>query len=106
MSTPKEKVKYVCVIHNGTALKHYYRKELLWELGIWGRRRRITENTFKKKAKEGYTIEYVMSDELPKFLKDTLSDIDAMIELSLIVRDEKWFMELTERKKGLLSPQR
>lgn len=102
-SVPKTKVRYICIENKRLREKLYYRQEYLEEFAMWGRKRQVTLTTFRKKAKQGYEIEYKVSDVLPPNFLRQKNELDSLIDLALSTHDKAWFMELTERRNNLFA---
>lgn len=98
-SSKKSKIKYICELNNELGYKRFLRKEFIQELNIWGKERIITEQTFNKRVSEGYRVEYRTFKINKQVIKNTLDDINDLIDLSLFLKDEIWFYELINQKK-------
>lgn len=95
-----KKVKYICEIYKDK--RFYYRQEYLGGSARWGEPKPISEDTFLKRQKDGYPVEYRLIQKLPPYIISQLEDLDALIDLALDTRDEEWFYELVKRRNSIV----
>ena len=99
MSLSKENVKYICEVDGDC--ERYYKQVFLTEFEMWGAKREVTKQTFSKRKNEGCKVEYYKNEIDMNVIKESIRDIDSLIDLSLDTKDEKWFNRLVTRRNLL-----
>ncbi|WP_164985214.1 IDEAL domain-containing protein [Ammoniphilus sp. CFH 90114] len=91
-----KKIKYICEIYKER--RFYYRQEYLVGSDRWGEPKQISEETFLKRKRDGFPVEYRHIDKLPPYILSQLQGLDSLIDLALDTKDEEWFRELVDRR--------
>jgi hypothetical protein len=93
--------RYICEQNVVLGIETYYKQFYLTEHQAWGVKKKITKATFKKREAEGRFVEYVEEKFDFRIFKVMASEIDSLIDLALMTKDEKWFMDLSRQRKLL-----